>query len=60
MHLFQNLEKKFGFNERNLNNKLFFNKGEKKQWQIKLNINQLKKIENNFQNEMIELGYINS
>ena len=52
-------EKKFGFNERNLNNKLFFNKGKKQQWQSKLNTNQLKKIENSFKNEMIELGYIN-
>jgi len=34
-------------------------KGEKKQWQSKLNTIQIKKIENSFQNEMIELGYIN-
>ena len=52
-------EKKFGFNEHNLSNKLFFNKGKKQQWQSKLNSNQLKKIENSFKNEMIELGYIN-
>ena len=52
-------EKKFGFNERNLSRKLFFNKGEKKQWQSKFNSIQIKKIENSFQNEMIELGYIN-
>ena len=52
-------EKKIGFSESNLSNKLFFNKGEKKQWQFKLNTNQLKKIENHFHKEMIELGYIN-
>ena len=52
-------EKKFGFSERNLSNKLFFNKGKKQQWKSKLNTNQLKKIENSFKNEMIELGYIN-
>ena len=52
------MKKKIGFSESNLSNKLFFNKGEKQQWQFKLNTNQLKKIENNFHKEMIELGYI--
>ena len=53
-------EKKFGFSESNLSNKLFFNKGKKQQWQSKLNTSQLKKIEKSFHKEMIELGYINN
>ena len=52
----QNLEKKVGFEESQENN--FFNSGKIDSWKKILNEDQIKKIENNFYNEMKELKYI--
>ena len=40
------------------NKKLFFHKGKKNQWKKKLNLFQIKKIENELKEEMKTLGYI--
>jgi len=50
------MESKFGFEETQ-NNK-FFRRGKKDSWKNELNSNLRKKLEDNFKNEMIELGYL--
>ena len=57
------LEKKRGFREATIDGKTgksipFFNKGPKNKWQEVLDEKNQKKIEENFKNEMAELGYI--
>ena len=50
------MEGQYGFEEAQ-NNK-FFRKGKKDGWKDELNSNLRKKLEDNFKNEMIELGYL--
>ena len=50
-------EKKLGFDEAK-NNIPFFRKGEVNQWKEKLSLTQIRKIENNLNNEMKTLGYL--
>ena len=54
----QNLEKKIGFVENLEKNELFFNKGQIKKWQNKIDKKILYEIEKNFGKEMKELGYL--
>ncbi len=59
----QNLEKNLGFEEsvkdRKSGEKInFFNLGSENKWEKNLSIDLIKKIENEFQKEMIELGYL--
>ena len=50
------MENQFGFEE--AQNDKFFRKGKKDSWKNELNTNLRKKLEDNFKNEMIELGYL--
>ena len=52
------VEKKIGFKEKPINNKNFFRKGSINEWQEILSNEQIKFIEKNFKNEMIELKYL--
>ena len=52
----QKLENKYGFREAKEFN--FFNTGKTESWKKILNKNQIKKIENKFYKEMIDLGYL--
>ena len=52
------IEKKIGFKEKPINNKSFFRKGSINEWKEILTNDQIKFIENNFKNEMIELKYL--
>ena len=59
----QNLEKEKGFIESKIDNKTgknipFFNLGENNKWENSLNSEIVKKIENTFEKEMLELGYL--
>lgn len=57
---FENLQQqelKFGFKEKPVNSKLFFNKGEIGQWKEKLNKSQIKKIKQINEPMMREFGY---
>ena len=56
----QNLEKKTGYKEKLTNNLEvpFFNTGETKQWQKKLDQKTINIIEKKFEKEMRELNYI--
>ena len=61
----QELEKKSGFEESVEDKKTgkkinFFNLGSENKWENNLGIDIIKKIENEFQKEMIELGYLKS
>ena len=51
-------EKKYGFLHEIKNDRPFFHKGTKNQWQEKLSQLQINKIENNFKDEMRLLGYL--
>ena len=51
------LENKIGFEEKGKNEK-FFRKGENKEWEKVLSPELIKKIENNFLDELKELNYI--
>ena len=53
----KNLENKAGFDESNTSNH-FFRKGETKEWEKLLDVKIKEKIENNFKDEMKELGYL--
>ena len=53
----QNQEKKFGFNEHSKST-LFFRYGKSEDWKGKLSLKQVKRIENGFNKEMKELGYL--
>ncbi len=50
------LEDKYGFKEAEKNR--FFRKGTKNSWQNELKENLKKKIEINFKDEMVQLGYL--
>jgi len=50
-------EKKSGFKQ-NEGKSVFFRSGKKGQWKNSLKLNQIKKIENAFKNEMQDLGYL--
>ena len=59
----QNLEKEKGFIESKIDNKTgknipFFNLGKNNKWENSLNSEIVKKIENTFEKEMLELGYL--
>ena len=59
----QNLEKEKGFIESKIDNKTgknipFFNLGENNKWENSLNSEIVRKIENTFEKEMLELGYL--
>ena len=54
----QDLEKKFGFNERISQKELFFREGKSGSWKSQLDKKITDKIENLFQNEMKELNYL--
>ena len=53
-----NLEEKNGFEEKAKKSEKFFRKGSIDEWKIKLTKDQIKKIEENFKAEMIELKYL--
>ena len=50
------LEEKYGFDESGKSK--FFNKGKKDYWKNVLNSQQIKRIEKNFEKEMLDLGYL--
>ena len=54
----QDLEKKFGFNEKISQKGLFFRKGKSGSWKSQLDKKITDKIENLFHNEMKELNYL--
>ena len=54
----QDLEKKFGFNERISQKELFFREGKSGSWKSQLDKKITDKIENLFHNEMKELNYL--
>ena len=61
--IMQNLEKEKGFIESKIDKKTgkkipFFNLGENNKWENSLNSEIVKKIENTFEKEMLELGYL--
>ena len=55
----QKLEKKYGFSEKG-EGKLFFREGKTDVWKKELSESLVKRIEKQFNKEMIELGYLSS